>query len=148
DVCSWRLDDQIAVAITSGDMSLDVWSGTVGALFTAMIPRAWTLTPPSLVINAVANGLVCQAPPPGLANGAVRASASAHPQPREFFEDQYAVGARYDLTVSRYQAYAYVRHVRDHPGYRTDRHFPAATRATLVEYLTWSLRSFAGNYPF
>src|SRR5581483_5649005 len=34
DVCSWRLDDQIAVAITSGDMSLDVWSGTVGALFT------------------------------------------------------------------------------------------------------------------
>src|SRR5581483_10979322 len=46
------------------------------------------------------------------------------------------------------QAYAYVRHVRDHPGYRTDRHFPAATRATLVEYLTWSLRSFAGNYPF
>lgn len=147
DVVSWRLDQALDVEIAAGGTSLVVWKGSARQLVASMVARAWPIEVPEVVVKAALNGLRAPALAPGLANGAVTRAAATSRLPEMFTSGRRNIGPRFDLPVSPFQEHCYVRHVRDHPGYRTERHYPAATEAGTVEFLVWSLRSFAGNYP-
>jgi glycosyltransferase involved in cell wall biosynthesis len=149
DVLAWHYDDFVLLRIDSGEASVQIWNGPVWELISSMVGRAWPLGAPSHVATAVAAGLRRQAPASAQANGAVERGAQLlRLAPELFMAGERGIGQRPDLPISRFQEHAYVRHVRDHPGYRTVRHFPAATVAGMVEYLVWSARSFADSYSF
>jgi glycosyltransferase involved in cell wall biosynthesis len=147
DVDALSLGEPVDIALRSGDVSLVVWKGTANQLVAGMLARSWPLGAPPVVTSAVLGRLARPTVAPGLADGAVRQGAREPAPPALFTDGAFDIGPRHDLPVSRFQAHCWVRHVRDHPGFRTDRHYTASTKASTVEFLVWSLRSFAQSYP-
>ncbi|MCU1621240.1 MAG: hypothetical protein JWL79_85 [Frankiales bacterium] len=122
--------------------SLVLYDAPASRILLDMADAAWGSAVPPLVVAARAANWREATPSGFLRNGALTSE-----EPMPFVDGARQPGERFDQRLSPFQCFSYVRHVRDHPGYRTERHYTLATERDLVRFLVWSLRMFADSQP-
>ncbi len=137
--------DSVALSFSIDDPAarLDLPVVHVGALLVRLLGGAMQGRADGALRRVLASDLTGARAPSGYADAAREETSAAARWP-----GGGPAGPRQDLVLSAYQRFAYDRHVRGHPAYRTARHFTLATRDAVIDYLRWSLRNHAGNYPF
>jgi glycosyltransferase involved in cell wall biosynthesis len=139
-------NEQVSLSLEVPDTGhLILQQGQAGELLLRMALDAWAGILPPLVQQAAARGWRPIQPPQGYRNGACLKDDQG---PADFFAGSAQPGWRFDQSLSPFQCFSYARHVREHPGFRTARHFTLSTEAELVRYLVWSLRNYGAAHAF